>query len=337
MTASLTDTARGVLVAEGMHPANVDFRVRLLSPRRLLRMEVLHAFDREHGQVTPTAPYVHSSPSELLRPGAGENLEWFTFAATLAADAIRTGDDSSILSSWQALAATDGIRTRTGTHTALRNLRKGLLPPQSGHDNPHYFDDLAMIRAAAIAAVAPDDSTALRLTDLDAHVTHDLDGVFAARATNVLIRALLAGETASAAVEAAVDAVPEGTWTRRLVDTALTVTAGTAGNPYERAARLSSDVSDWLYSYTVVAPNTLATLLAHTASANTATELLLGSSIGERNGTTVAALTGAIAAIRFGTDWMPAALTPAAATLPGISVPTLTAGTLATHLPERAA
>ena len=296
---------RGVLAGEAMHPANLEHRVRLLSAKRFARMEVLHAFDRVHDETTPLRPYAHSSPPEVLQPGAGENTEWLVFSAVGAAGGSSVDD-------WIALASVEGVRARAGTRIALGNLSRGLRPPQSGHDNPHYFDDLAMVRALA----AIDDPIAVAK---DAHVTHDLEGVDCALAVAALFRALDEGETGDAAVARAVDRLPAGGWPHRLAVRALEV-AGAPCSPLDRALRLGTEVADWIYSYPVAAPETLAVLLAHVAAATSAEDLLLGAMSTGRSGTTLAALVGAAAVARFGEDWIPEALT-LEAPLPGIGVP----------------
>ncbi|MYR58548.1 ADP-ribosylglycohydrolase family protein, partial [Streptomyces sp. SID625] len=63
------------------------------------------------------------------------------------------------------------------------NLATGLRPPATGHDNPHYFDDAACVRACALAVAHPGDPRrAAALAEFDARYTQDGDGVHGARA-----------------------------------------------------------------------------------------------------------------------------------------------------------
>ncbi|MEQ6899311.1 ADP-ribosylglycohydrolase family protein [Microbacterium sp. KR10-403] len=316
-----TDVLRGLVAAEILHPGNLDFRIHALPPKRFARMEVLHAFDREHSEATPTRPYAHSSPPERLQ-GPGENAEWVAFSAT----SFVTGREDVIESRWLELAAEGRGRQRAGTAIALGNMRRGLRPPQSGHDNPHYFDDLAMARAVGAVALH-DVTTARALVAADAHATHDLDGAWAADAVVVLLHALLSGAPGTDAARLAAEVLPEHSWSRRLAEVALSAAAQTA-SPFELSVVLSREVCDWIYSYPVAAPETLAVLLAHVSAATSAEALLAGTSATGRNGTTLAALSGAASAALFGADWIPSEIS-LDVPLAGLGVPRLAGVSLA--------
>lgn len=290
-------------------------------------MEVLHEFDRQRHAATPLAPYAHSSPPALLR-GAGECAEWFVFAVDRASCGDQELDDA-----WLTLAGEESGWNRVGTRIALANIRRGLRPPQSGHDNPHYFDDLAMVRAAAYAVAVADPEGAREIAAADAHVTHDLDGVWCADSMVVLIQQLRAGAAASQAVRAAADALPEGSWSRRLTESALEIASSSRGS-VELAHRLTSELCDGIYSYPVAAPETLAVLLAQTVRATSAEELLLGTTASGRNGTVLAALAGVVATVRFGDAWIPRDIS-ADTVLDGIAIPRL-AGVTAGDVLRRA-
>ena len=299
--------ARGILAADALSWPNAAYRIRLLNPKRLARMEVLAAFAREHATTTPAVPYAHSSPVEILQPGPGEPSEWFAFAA----DAFRRCRAESSLSpladAWRRAARSEGSAVRIGTRVALRNIRDGLVAPQSGNDNPHYFDDLPLVRSVAAAVVFDEAETAIAAAREDAGYTGGRDGVWCAAATASLFFDLLRGRSTDDAVSAALQQLPAETWSRRLAETALSITAQ-AGTPLQRAHLLSAEIGDWIYSYSSVAPETFAFLIAHASRADTADDLLLGVLAQPRNAPTLPALAGALASILFGTDWMPAGL-----------------------------
>ncbi|GAA4174651.1 ADP-ribosylglycohydrolase family protein [Gryllotalpicola koreensis] len=326
---------RGILAGEAMSPSTQDFRIRLLPPKRLARMEVLHRFAREHETTTLERPYAHSSPPGALHPGAGEAIEWFAFTARLVRAAETAGSPGPIHEGWQRLSLAEGVHARIGTRIALGNLRRGLQPPQSGHDNPHYFDDIAMARAAAVAFLEGPDDEALRLIVADSEVTHDLDGVWCAAATAVLVRRLLAGDDRIVATDAALEALPSESWSRRLAELARETAEG-ATSALDRSERLGRVVGDWVYSYPIAAPETLAFLLAHVRHAESANELLLGALSTGRAGATLAALAGGCAAVIFGEAWIPERLTAATAELTGLAVPESAGATVADALAEAA-
>lgn len=321
MTAErLVELARGILVGEALAWTDGGYRIRLFPPKRLARMETLAAFAREHGTTTPTVPYAHSSPVSILEPGPGDGTEWFAFAAAALLRSQAAGGFEPLHAAWNELAQTAGP-TRIGTHIPLANLRRGLSAPQSGNDNPHYFDDMPMVRAVAAAGVFDDEEQALDAARRDAGVTGALDGVWCAEATAVLFARLLRGHPVDEAIDAALDRLPAETWSRRIAEEALAVAAQSSG-ALDRAQRLAAGVGDRIYSYSTVAPETLAMLLAHLSRATSADELMLGALAQPRNAATLPALAAAAAATAYGDAWMPAHL-QATAELAGVSIPSL--------------
>lgn len=325
---------RGALAGEAMAATRAEYRVRLLPPKRLARLETLARFAREHEQTNQPRPYAHSSPPQLLQPGAGECVEWLVFSARLAQRAHDDGDHAGIHEDWARLARTGEGAARLGTRHALENLRRGLNPPQSGHDNPHYFDDLAMVRALAAAAVARDPEEAVQLAHEDAVVTHDLDGLWCAAATAALFHGLISGASTRGAVDGALHQLPEDSWSRRLAIAALEV-ANEEASVLDRSERLSR-LGDWTYAYPFAAPETLAFLLAHLVSAGSADELLLGAFTTGRGASALPVVAGAAAAAVFGTAWMPRQLTLDDTKLTGISVPELAGISIAAAIAEGA-
>src|SRR5213079_1267039 len=96
------------------------------------------------------------------------------------------------------------LRARISVRAGLGNLAAGLRPPATGHDNPHYFDDAACVRAAVLAAVHPGEpELAAELAEFDARYTQDGDGVHGARAMAAAVSTALGGADVDACVDAA--------------------------------------------------------------------------------------------------------------------------------------
>ncbi|UUT34631.1 hypothetical protein [Microbacterium elymi] len=261
--------------------------------------------------------------------GPGENAEWFAFSAPL----IATADSGAITAGWIALSGEEGGRRRPGTAIALGNMRRGLRPPQSGHDNPHYFDDLAMVRAIGRRRCTTTSrrhessppSTPMPRTTWTGCGRRMPRWCCSMRSVTAHPDRMRHGLPAAA--------LPAESWTRRLTDAALE-TAENMADPLGLAVALGREVCDWIYSYPVAAPETLAVLLAHVSVAPDATALLLGTGATGRNGTTLAALAGAAAAALFGGGWIPAEIT-LDSPLAGISVPRLAGTTLTDAIGRR--
>lgn len=317
---TLTETlVRGLAAGDASSAMNADFHIYSLPPKRVNRLRILSRYADETRTTNVPRPFAHANPPALLHPAAGEALEWFSFSLRQLQS---SSDEKDRIAAWLELAEVDPpIRARIGTRAALLNLKRGLTPAQSGNDNPHYFDDLAMVRVlAAVAAFPQDPQTALGAATADAEFTTAADGLWCARATARLFSLLAEGDTPREAVASAIELLPDETWSRRIAESSLEAAAASNG-PIERARRLSIDVGDWIYSYPTAAPETLGFLLAHVASARNADDLMLGALSQPRNGATLPALAGAAAAVMFGTDWIPADLTMASIRLSGIAIP----------------
>ncbi|MET0861983.1 MAG: ADP-ribosylglycohydrolase family protein [Microbacterium sp.] len=323
---AIRSTVLGLAAGDALSWTSADHREQLLSPRRLWMLRFLENYADQTRSTTRPRPHVHSSPTRTLRPGPSDDLEWFAFST---AGQLRelNGETGGVAKAWIELAShLPTLRARTGTQHALANLAKGQSPPQSGHDNPHYFDDIACVRAVAAGILgAESDALAASLAERDAQVTHSLDGVWCARGTAVLIAQLIRGADAETAVAAGLSQLPENTWSRRLAEQALSIAAD-ARSALDLAMRLDTELTDKVYSYAVAAPETFAILIAHLSTASSADALLAGAFAHGRNADALPALAGALAGARFGADWLPRQLTDDAIEFDGICIPSL-AGT----------
>ncbi|MET9661495.1 ADP-ribosylglycohydrolase family protein, partial [Streptomyces sp. NPDC006510] len=141
--------------------------------RRLTRE--LDTFAEQNATTTLPVPIALNQPPEPLRLGPSDDAEWAAFAAgtllTSAAGPLHGLSPgrrmrAAIDVAWNALAAEVAaaaarapevesavlpLRARISVRAGLGNLAAGLRPPATGHDNPHYFDDAACVRAAVLA------------------------------------------------------------------------------------------------------------------------------------------------------------------------------------------
>ena len=202
--------------------------------RRLTRE--LDTFAEQNATTTLPVPIALNQPPEPLRLGPSDDAEWAAFAAEAvlaAGDGAALGDLSrdrrmraAIDLAWNALAgevaaaadrapevesAVLPLRARISVRAGLGNLATGLRPPATGHDNPHYFDDAACVRAGVLAVAHPGDpERAAELAEFDARYTQDGDGVHGARAMAAAVAAALGGADVDACVAAALDRAPRG-------------------------------------------------------------------------------------------------------------------------------
>lgn len=322
---SISACVRGLAAGDALSATAAYHRLHLLPERRSRMLQDMVHFSDSNRSTTRPVPHAHSSPTAALRPGPADDLEWFVFTAGAH---VETSGGESLHDRWRSLADTPAVRARTGTQYALANLRAGLHPPQSGNDNPHYFDDIACVRAVAAGLLVRDAAHAAELARSDAEVTHSADGVWCAMAMAVLVNSLGLGLGVAESVDAALGQLPETSWSRRIVETALAV-ASTSRSAMDLAFRLDLEVTDKIYTYAIAAPETLALLLAHTVQSQSSEELLLGAFAHGRKADSLPALAGAIAGLRFGMEWVPEQLATGPILLDGICIPSLAGHDLA--------
>ncbi|MFI8366406.1 ADP-ribosylglycohydrolase family protein [Streptomyces sp. NPDC085466] len=317
--------------------------------RRLTRE--LDTFAEQNATTTLPVPIALNQPPEPLRLGPSDDAEWaaFTAEAVLAAAGplfaslprerrLRAAVDVA----WnhlagQIAAAADRapeiesavlpLRARISVRAGLGNLATGLRPPATGHDNPHYFDDAACVRAAVLAVVHPGDPrAAAELAEFDARYTQDGDGVHGARATAAAVAAALGGADADTAVAAALAELPPVTEIGRNARHAVKL-ARTADSAFALVPLLEHQIVDHVYSYGIAAAETVPVALALTVAARGAmTTAVPAAACLSRVADSAPALAGALTGALDGGRSVPASWRDACRTLSGCALPRL-AGT----------
>ncbi|MFC9299019.1 ADP-ribosylglycohydrolase family protein [Streptomyces sp. NPDC057011] len=324
--------------------------------RRLTRE--LDTFAEQNATTTLPVPIALNQPPEPLRLGPSDDAEWAAFAAesVLTAAGVLLSDLSrsrrmraAIDLAWNALAseiaaaaerapevesAVLPLRARISVRAGLGNLAAGLRPPATGHDNPHYFDDAACVRACLLAVVHPGDPhAAADLAEFDARYTQDGDGVHGARAMAAAIATALAAPDTDTAVDAAVDAaldqLPEATEIGRNARHAVRLARShpEGGGAFAIVPTLEHEIVDHVYSYGIAAAETVPVALAlATAARGRVTEAVPAAACLSRVADSAPALAGALTGALGGGDSIPAAWREACRTLSGCALPRL-AGT----------
>ncbi|MFD4573724.1 ADP-ribosylglycohydrolase family protein [Streptomyces sp. NPDC058417] len=267
------------------------------------------------GAAPPAARSTGGLPRDR-RIRAAVDLTWNTLAAEVAAAADRAPEvESAVLP----------LRARISVRAGLGNLATGLRPPATGHDNPHYFDDAACVRACVLAVAYPGDPRrAADLAEFDARYTQDGDGVRGARAMAAAVSLALTGADVTVCVAAALAELPEATEIGRNARHALAL-ARTAGSAFALVPPLEHQIVDHVYSYGVAAAETVPVALAlATASGGRLTEAVPAAACLSRVADSAPALTGALTGALGGGGAVPASWTAACRTLSGCSLPRLT-------------
>ncbi|MGW5418992.1 ADP-ribosylglycohydrolase family protein [Streptomyces sp. NPDC003943] len=319
--------------------------------RRLTRE--LDTFAEENATTTLPVPIALNQPPEPLRLGPSDDAEWAVFTAEALLAATGPGPLFRTLTperrlraavdlAWNSLAsqvaaaadrapevesAVLPLRARISVRAGLGNLAAGLRPPATGHDNPHYFDDAACVRAAVLALVHPGDPvTAAELAEFDARYTQDGDGVHGARAMAAATAAAIGGAGPDGAVEAALEQLPPATEIGRNGRHAVKL-ARTAATAFELVPLLEHQIVDHVYSYGIAAAETVPVALALTLAARGDVTLAVpAAACLSRVADSAPALVGALTGALGGGTAVPATWREACRTLAGCALPRL-AGT----------
>ena len=322
--------------------------------RRLTRE--LDTFAEQNATTTLPVPIALNQPPEPLRLGPSDDAEWAAFTAEAL---LRAGDDSvlgdlsrerraraAIDLSWNAVAgevaaaaerapeiesAVLPLRARISVRAGLGNLAAGLRPPATGHDNPHYFDDAACVRACVLAVAHPGDPRlAAELAEFDARYTQDGDGVHGARAMAAALSLALVGEEVEACVTAALAELPESTEIGRNARHALklardAVSTDSADSAFALVPLLEHQIVDHVYSYGIAAAETVPVALAlATAARGRIAEAVPAAACLSRVADSAPALAGALTGTLGGGATIPGAWRDACRTLSGCALPRLT-------------
>ncbi|MEU3515848.1 ADP-ribosylglycohydrolase family protein [Streptomyces sp. NPDC006654] len=316
--------------------------------RRLTRE--LDTFAEQNATTTLPVPIALNQPPEPLRLGPSDDAEWAAFAAEAV---LRAGDDTALADlsrelrtraaidlTWTAVAsevaaaaerapeiesAVLPLRARISVRAGLGNLATGLRPPATGHDNPHYFDDAACVRACALAVAHPGDPRrAADLAEFDARYTQDGDGVHGARAMAAALALALAGAEVETCVAAALAELPEPTEIGRNARHALTL-AGATDTAFALIPLLEHEIVDHVYSYGIAAAETVPVALAlATAACGRIAEAVPAAACLSRVADSAPALAGALTGALGGAESIPASWRDACRTLSGCALPRLT-------------
>ncbi len=218
---------------------------------------------KTHNSTSLPKPFSLNQSPVKLNPGPADVTEWATWTAILLLENQGTLTHKILHKAWLELAATpESIHGRISVQAALKNVNAGLTAPQSGHFNPHYFDDAALPRAAVIGATyAAQPEVAHKLAALDASFTQYEDGVWSASAVAHLFSQAGTRGAVKQLVYDIVSKLPPGSLTLTTVMKALDGIDATESSMVKIALFLRTDICNQVYSYGNIAHEILASLL----------------------------------------------------------------------------
>lgn len=176
----------------------------------------------------------------VLEPGAAgtDDTEFAILTARTLADCGGRLTLEAVERGWRTyILARGGAKKRAGRplYGAIENLRRGLSPPESGRFTVMNDDDGAAMRVAPIGVYrAGDPEGAARLAEIDACISHDGDGVAAAKAVAASTAVAMADGTVEEIVSAGLRQMEAGSWLEHATREAMEICdrAGTVERAY---------------------------------------------------------------------------------------------------------
>lgn len=295
----------GLLHGDSRTWAAARQRLALVKPKRRMRMRYLDEFAEKRAQSSFPVPYLHSTHESVLNPtGPADVSEWFAVSMLSNKGLDLDLKQSKKQQVWFDLTSKReseplSVRGRLGTTIAMDVIHATGSAKTAGKDNPHYFDDMALIRALAVAVSNEDESRLEAELREELGVTVSLDGVDSGVALGFLAKGLLSGEPVSSVIPRILKYLPEGGWSASVVIQALDL-AKVSKSIDELGELLEKEIADHIYSYQIAAPETLAMACAYLAFATTREELLLGSFLNSSRSEVLTPLLWALAGVMFG-------------------------------------
>jgi len=131
----------------------------------------------------------------------------------------------AVLCAWRKYILDQGGMFERGgksLYGAVANLKRGMLPPFSGRDNVTNDDDGAAMRIAPVGIVcAGDPEGAAAMARIEAQISHDRDGIWAAQAVAAAVAVAMVGADPGEVLAAALRQIPDDSWLGRAAARAM--------------------------------------------------------------------------------------------------------------------
>ena len=228
---------------------------------RRLRREI-DVESENAGIIRLNLPFSLNCPVESFKMSPTDDTEWAAFTINQILKQQEYNNDKHI-EAWKSLSeSNETIRGSVSVIGAIKNFQKGLLPPETGSDNPHYFDDAAMTRGIVIGLCFKGDTMeAFKQAGMNASITNSLDGVWAAQSIASAVSVACNSDSVDEVIKTAIDSIPIDSWLYQKVNKAIDI-AGKNGSLLGALPDLHDEIIDHSYNYGTSAPDNLALALA---------------------------------------------------------------------------
>ena len=144
-----------------------------------------------------------------------DDTEFAIFTAKMLIDHDGNPSHKDLAEGWLKYIAAQDDFPRGGNSEieAAENLKKGIMPPESGRRSVYGFSDGACMRIAPVGIVcAGDVERAKELAKRDAEVSHNFSGIWAAQAVAAAVATAMVSGTDEEIIDAAMSCIPTDCW-----------------------------------------------------------------------------------------------------------------------------
>jgi ADP-ribosylglycohydrolase len=215
---------------------------------RRLRRDIESENDLKNILTLPVA-FSLNQDRNVFKLSPASNTEWAALIMDLLCHQPKI-QFQNISDFWKKLAEQqETIHASIGIKSALRNIRKGLEAPVCGHDQPHYFDDSAIMRVIPFGIRYADEPELNGLlTEYDASWTNAREGVLAAKALSAGVGLAVLGGTSGEILESMRNMIRGSDWLFRTAEKAWTI-CGQYNDFFDAVPVLNDELLIYEYSF----------------------------------------------------------------------------------------
>jgi ADP-ribosylglycohydrolase len=147
--------------------------------------------------------------------GSTDDTEFALLTAEILLRSKGAPSRDDVTQAWRTHVLVQDELTRGGAseREAAANIRRGVLPPESGQFNTYAASDGAAMRAAPAGIVAAGDpKLAAQLAERDAEISHWGEGVWGAQAVAAAVSVAMARGSVEDIFDAGMQQAPKGSW-----------------------------------------------------------------------------------------------------------------------------
>ena len=147
--------------------------------------------------------------------GSTDDTEFALLTAEILINSQGNPSQDDVVNAWKKHVIIQDELTRGGAseREAAANVRRGLLPPESGRFNTYAVSDGAAMRTSPAGIVAAGDpDRAAELAERDAEISHWGEGIWGAQAVAAAVAVAMNGGTPEEIFAEGMSRAPEGSW-----------------------------------------------------------------------------------------------------------------------------